>query len=282
MVPATGQYPSNTTEETLRYLTTGPLTRHATDLMPLLRILAGPDGEDVACQHHELGDPESVDMAGLRVISVPDNGRTPVSNALRRAQERCGEALARRGARVEEIRFEGLERSFDIWSSMLGGREPVKFRDLLRNGRSFVFALEFMKWLLRLSPHTLPAIVLASTEWTATCLPSRTRKFIALGDCLRDALVTSLREDGVMLMPSYSSVAPGHYRPLLRPLDFVYTGILNVMGLPVTQVPLGVGARGLPLGVQVVASHAQDHRAIAVARVLEEEFGGWVYPYGRS
>ena len=67
-------------------------------------------------------------------------------------------------------------------------------------------------------------------------------------------------------------------RPLLRPVDWVYTAIINVMELPATQVPLGFDQEGLPVGVQVVAGHAQDHLTIAVAMKLEKIFGGWVAP----
>jgi fatty acid amide hydrolase 2 len=46
----------------------------------------------------------------------------------------------------------------------------------------------------------------------------------------------------------------------------------------VTQVPLGLDADGLPLGVQVVGARGSDATTIAVARALEEDFGGWVPP----
>ena len=50
LVPGTGQYPI-ATNQALRYLTTGPLARRAEDLMPLLRVLAGPDGQDGGCRN---------------------------------------------------------------------------------------------------------------------------------------------------------------------------------------------------------------------------------------
>jgi fatty acid amide hydrolase 2 len=53
---------------------------------------------------------------------------------------------------------------------------------------------------------------------------------------------------------------------------------MNVLELPVTQVPLGLDRRGLPLGVQVVGIHGHDHVTVAVARALEQAFGGWVPP----
>ena len=65
---------------------------------------------------------------------------------------------------------------------------------------------------------------------------------------------------------------------MLTPIDWAYTAIFNVMELPSTQVPLGLGSEGLPLGCQVVARHFQDHRSVAVALQLERAFGGWVPP----
>ena len=54
--------------------------------------------------------------------------------------------------------------------------------------------------------------------------------------------------------------------------------VFNLGGVPVTQVPLGLDRRGLPLGVQVAAGHGRDDLAIAVALELERAFGGWAPP----
>jgi len=54
--------------------------------------------------------------------------------------------------------------------------------------------------------------------------------------------------------------------------------MFNLAGVPVTEVPLGLSAAGLPVGVQVAAGRGRDHVAIAVALELERAFGGWVPP----
>jgi fatty acid amide hydrolase 2 len=54
--------------------------------------------------------------------------------------------------------------------------------------------------------------------------------------------------------------------------------VFNLAGVPITQVPLGLVSRGLPLGVQVAAAPGRDHVSIAVAMELERVFGGWVPP----
>jgi len=52
----------------------------------------------------------------------------------------------------------------------------------------------------------------------------------------------------------------------------------TAVGVPVTQVPLGLNAEGLPLGVQVAAARDRDRVGMAVALALERAFGGWAPP----
>ena len=53
---------------------------------------------------------------------------------------------------------------------------------------------------------------------------------------LREELNSLLGEDGVLLYPSHSTPAPYHGQALARTFNFAYTGIFNILGLPVTQV----------------------------------------------
>jgi fatty acid amide hydrolase 2 len=64
-------------------------------------------------------------------------------------------------------------------------------------------------------------------------------------------------------------------------MNFPFSGIFNALELPVTQVPLGLDANGLPLGIQVVGAKGCDHLTIAVAMQLEKAFGGWTPPSPR-
>jgi fatty acid amide hydrolase 2 len=43
----------------------------------------------------------------------------------------------------------------------------------------------------------------------------------------------------VLLVPPHPLLAPTHDFPKLRPFNFAYTGVFNVMELPVTSAPLG-------------------------------------------
>ncbi|WP_437960903.1 amidase [Sorangium sp. So ce119] len=277
LVPTSGQFPLPG-ERGLRFMTSGPIARRAEDLMPVLRVLAGPDARDPSCAPMPLGDPTAVDLAGLTVLSIEHDGVRAVSDDLLAAQRRAAEALAARGATVREGRVDLLARALDIWTAMLAVAGGVTFRSLLGDGRPVSLPRELARWSMRRSAHTLPALGLTLLEDLGKRLPARIERAVELGKALRAELVARIGERGVMLYPTYPRPAPRHYAPLLPPFQWTYTAVLNVMEMPATQVPLGLNAEGLPLGVQVAAIHGNDHVTIAVAQHLERSFGGWVPP----
>jgi fatty acid amide hydrolase 2 len=262
-----GQYPI-AAEGAMRYLSTGPIARRAEDLAPLLRILSAA----------EIPDPASVDLTGVEVLSVEGDGRIAVSADLLAAQRRAADALAARGARVRGARFEALGRSVEIWSAMMAAAGGPSFSALLGNGVEVDALRELPRWALRRSPHTFPALALVLVEKLPKMLPDHGARFLSLAAALKRELLERIGPRGVMLYPSHPRSAPYHYQAMFPPWNWGYTAILNVMELPVTQVPLGLDGAGVPLGVQVASVPGQDHRTIAVALELERAFGGWVPP----
>lgn len=279
LVPATGQHPM-AEGAALRYLSTGPLARRAEDLYLLTRLLEGPDGEDPACTgEYALRDPHEVDVTGLRVYVVESSEFIHPTDDMRDALRRAGHALARRGAHVETIRIEQLRRSFDIWAAMLGASEGASFGEMMGQGERIPAVKELWRWTRRRSPHTLPALALALTEKITARLEGRVARSIEEGLHLKEELADLLGDDGVLLYPTFPSPAPRHLEPLLKPAHFIYTAIFNVLEMPSTQTPLGLNDEGLPLGLQIVSRHGNDHLSMAVAMELEDLFGGWVPPW---
>ena len=148
------------------------------------------------------------------------------------------------------------------------------------NGLTGMLAFwEFLKWCLGQSDHTFPAIRLAAVESFKSVLPKRLEEnALRNNEKLREEIEEVLGEDGVLLFPSHPTTGLRHNMPIFKLNNFIYTGIFNALHLPVTQVPLGLDSNGLPLGIQIVAGRNNDHLTLAVAEVLENEFGGWVQP----
>ncbi|KAL6424912.1 hypothetical protein ACFW04_010053 [Cataglyphis niger] len=87
-----------------------------------------------------------------------------------------------------------------------------------------------------------------------------------------------LGDNGVLFYPSAPFPASYHYSTYLRPFNFGYWCLFNVLRFPSCQVPLGLDEQGLPVGIQVIAAPYNDHLCFAVAKELETTFGGWVPP----
>jgi fatty acid amide hydrolase 2 len=117
-----------------------------------------------------------------------------------------------------------------------------------------------------------------ASENLAAYMPERLeRRALAAERDLADQVAEAIG-DGVLLHPPFARVAPRHGRTVGRPWVLAPTALFNLLGLPVTEVPMGLNDAGLPLGVQVAAGLDRDHVAIAVAVELERACGGWVPP----
>ena len=278
IVPSTGNHPP-ARNDVERFVTCGPIVRRAEDLMPVLRIIAGPDGIEERCVASTLGDPSAVDLRSLTVYTV-EKGPGAVDSALVEAQRKAADALASRGVKVERRTIRGLSRSFEIWSAMMdeGRAGESSFRELMAAGGAFEPWKEIARFPMGRSQYTLPGLLLSVFEEVPALMTSRARRILALGKDLATELADVLGGHGVMLYPSFPRIAPRHHTPLLAPFQFAYTAIFNVMQMPSTQVPLGLDKRGLPLGVQVAGPRGADHLTIAVAMALEHAFGGWQSP----
>lgn len=265
LVPNEGQYP--VPAPGVRLLGTGPLARRAEDLPLLLSVLSGAP------------EPTLLDSArGLRVLVLEGDGHTRVSGELLDAQAHAADALARRGAHVQRVTLDGLGGVFDMWAAAMEDASDTSFAELLGQGTALHPLKELGRFLVGRSPYTFPAVGLLAVEGLLGKLESRKKKALAEAAKLETRVRALLGDDAVLLYPPYPEVAPKHGRPMLFPFRFVYTGLFNVVGLPVTQVPMGLDGQGVPLGVQVAAAPGQDGRTLAVAQWLEAEVGGWVWP----
>jgi fatty acid amide hydrolase 2 len=275
LVPQTFEYPG-VEGEGRRMLSMGPLTRRAEDLMPLLRILAGPDGIDPMVEETELGDPSAVSLDGLRVLISERCFVARIHRELLQAREQAAETLAAAGASVDRVELPQMRRMLEptlatlsdggkiSLSSVLlaGGVQPLGLRDIFTGPGGHTVPLRLWSLADRLSG-------LAS--------PRRMTRMLEIGREFAAELAETVG-DGVLLHPPLPALAPRHRRTYGRVMFFQPAGIFNLAALPVTEVPLGLSETGLPLGVQIAAGPYRDHVAIAVAMALEQAHGGWSPP----
>ncbi|HMV77508.1 MAG TPA: amidase [Leptospiraceae bacterium] len=279
LIPSTGHFP-RASGDASRVMTVGPLARSAQDLFSLVSIMAGPDGKDhYTLNNFHLEEIKNINWKKIRIFSIEENGAQYVSDELKKAQRKLLSDFRHLGAETEIIPpFPEFRDSFLIWSSVLSEKNTSSFREMLGNGKKISPVLELLKWTFGSSDHMLPCILLSLIEDLPGHIPEYSKHF--LGQCfsLKNSLENLLGRDGLLVYPSYSVPAPLHNEPLFRLFDWVYTGIFNALEFPSTQIPLGLGKQGLPLGVQIVSVRENDALTMAAAAESERMGNRWVMP----
>jgi fatty acid amide hydrolase 2 len=273
-----GQYPRPMAEHQKLFLGTGPMCRHAVDLKPMLKILTDKNAKMLRLD-------EPVDLNQVKFYYQENDGGghlvQPVDYDIRESLDRVVHHFKRTlKTDVKKIKFEQLVNSAPIWFANMKGDNTPGFVTQLTNmeGNLNVY-WELFKLIFRQSKFTFVALTTVLSESIGVKYGSEKHTHLVKqrDDLLRE-FQAMLGTDGVFLYPVHPSVAPYHTEPIFRALNFSYTAIINVLGLPATAVPLGLGREGLPLGIQVVANVNQDRLCLAVASELERAFGGWVAP----
>lgn len=276
-----GQYPEAHTLEQDAMLCIGPMSRFATDLKPMLRVMAQKD------KLPKLRLDEPVDLSKVRIYyQDSDNCKysviSPVDKDIRDAMQKVIKHFKNTvKADTQRTYVERLTKSTGIWMANISSDSTPAFDEQLNNceGKINIWK-EFAKWIFGQSHHTLAALMTATFEKTGVVYGTPKHKHFMneKAGLINDFVELLDKKDAVFLYPTHPTPALYHNEPLFRAFNFSYTAIINVLGMPATNIPLGLGKEKLPIGIQVVAGYDQDRLCLAVATELERVFGGWVSP----
>jgi amidase len=250
--------------------TLGPIARSVDDLELILRVIAGPDGRDPFVAAAPLRDSREVDIAGLRVAWHSDNGIYTPTDEIRSVVEAAALSLGEAGAALTEIvpppipdTNEALLRLF-VWNDD-GGAWIRRLLDAAGTGTPSPAIAVQINPDLRVAGDVIVERIEAR-------------------DRFRAAMVAFMADYDVLVTPVTGFPAPPYGQAeddALFP-GYSYTQVYNLSGLPAAVVRCGTSPEGLPIGVQIAAPPWREDLALAVARHLEAEFGGWQAPPLRS
>ncbi|XP_055372432.1 fatty-acid amide hydrolase 2-like [Condylostylus longicornis] len=273
-----GQFPSFYDDEKEGFLSMGPMCRHATDLKLILKIIAND-------KRKYLNLDEKVDIKNIKFFYQIDDGGAPlvqsvdkeIQDALKKIIQHISNET---NENPKQVQFEKLRQSFEIFDANVQNVHGIGAQKLLTNLNGNVNPYtELGKMIIGRSKHTFMGVINALFEEIGISHGSNIYyKFVEKRDVLLKEIQDLLGDNGVLLYPTHPTVAPYHFEPIARVLNFSYTAVFNTMGFPCTTIPMGIGSEGLPLGIQVIANHNQDRLCLAVAEELEKAFGGWVPP----
>ncbi|XP_063987724.1 fatty-acid amide hydrolase 2-B-like isoform X1 [Diachasmimorpha longicaudata] len=277
-VGADGHYPDCDDPDWLTFFTMGPMVRYSEDLGMFLKVLTRSE-EAVARLNEE------VQLSNIKFYYMEEIG----SSAVRSVD---GEIICEmrkffkhlenvQGIKVQQIEIPEMAYAFEAATSMLVRLDGVdtiyKKGGNPREWRS-VF-VEFLRYITFRSPHTFPNLFYGILKKLGNALPgSHFKWYEKKNSLIKKRVQEILGDDGVLIFPSFPSAAHYPYEIYHKICDTTYMMIFNSIGLPVTQCPMGLNRKGLPIGLQIVGNAGRDNLTIAVAREVERVFGGWREP----
>jgi aspartyl-tRNA(Asn)/glutamyl-tRNA(Gln) amidotransferase subunit A len=242
--------------------TIGTLTRSVEDAIVLDTVMAGADPRD---RRSLYASGPSLPEARLRVLYAPQFGHSPVDPEVAAATEQFASTLEAMGHDVtRQGVFFDLDNAGRIWhvisrsgvawladrdggatGRMIGASARAMAEDGRKlTGADYIDALERVAAFRRLCAELFSRVDLVLTP-TAAALPWPAET-------------------------PYPDRIDG--RPAGPRDHAVFTGWVNIAGLPAISLPIGLSGSGLPIGVQLVAGFGQDAGLLHFARKISERY----------
>jgi amidase len=261
----------------------GPMARSAGDLALALDVLAGPDALDALGYQLALPPPRHADLRDFRVLLLDDHPLLPTSLAVRAALEAMADRLAKHGVKV--------------------ARTSPLLPDPARVGRTFIqmlsaiFAADYPDDVYARLQSSAAALPPEAASPSATWLRGNVMSYRewVRADRLRTGISDRwqhlFREWDAVLCPVMPTPAFAHdhgdvagRRMSIDGTEIPYgdqimwSSNATLAGLPSTAMPIAISEEGLPIGMQIIGPYLEDRTTIALAGLIEREFGGFVAP----
>ena len=260
----------------------GPLARSAADLDLCLAVLAGPDPVEAAAWRLELPAAPARDVGEWRVAVWPEEPGWPVDRPVAQRLSAAVDSLAAAGMCVEEARPVDLDESLDVAQRLIQGGIAGVLPD------ADYAALAGRAAGLDPADQSPPARFARNIAQSARDA-SRARQQQYR---LRAAWARFFTRYDVLLCPAMRTTAiPHDHSPDVDARmitvnggqvpyadQFAWVQAVGAAYLPAVVAPAGIGADGLPVGIQIVGPYLRDRVTIAFAEALAGLIGGFTPP----
>lgn len=278
-----GHVPTSSDPMWDHYFTLGPITRYAEDIPLMLKAVTEPS------KVGKLRLDDSIDVKKVRILYMYGEGcesalqKVPGVESMRAIGMAISTLKEKYGCQVEQVKISEFTDSIYMNSLILQmkGIENVFQPDDDHPdewGIMQVLNVIFKKLTFR-SSASISCILFGPLKLIVDLTPDSIRSLLKQrANSVQAKVVELLKDDAVLLYPTFPEEAPFHHRMCSKLLEVSYCTIFNILGMPVTQCPITRTSDGLPVGLQIAAAPHQDRLCLAVARALEKELGGWVPP----
>jgi amidase len=270
------------------FFVAGPMSRSADDLAAALKVIAGPDTLESAGWRLELRPFRERDIANFRVAIILDDPNSRVDHEVQEVLQSLGRFLAQRGATVSEEAQPDVDftQAHEAYVRLLRSATSRT-----QTAEAFERNIELARTLDRDDRDYFARIVRGNTLYHKDWLDADETR------CrLRYKWAAFFEDYDLLLCPAAASAACPHdqageryQRTILvdgNPVpvtdQLFWAGIASLTGLPSSVAPIGLTAKGLPVGAQIIGAEYDDLKCIGFAQMIEREYCAFVPPPGYS
>jgi len=238
-------------DKDLRLSVVGGLARTVEDCAAFLDILS--DRPHAYLESHALALPSE-----LRVKLSTECSLSPTEPEYQRAAELVGSILHDAGGHVEEADWfaADIEEFLVLWKRLMANAPTI---------------LES-----RLQPVTAWLREQGKLIDRSVALQTRKRLESEILDWFGETDLWISPTVAIAVPKVGSWLDPDPERSFLNVVGLgVYTAVFNVSGQPAITVPMGLGASGLPIGVQIAAQKGREDLLLRAAHHIEQSVGGF-------
>ena len=237
----------------------GPIARCVDDIKMILPIIAGSDGRDPSVVDMPLGDPDIVNLAGLKGAFYTDNDIVSPIPEIVEAVKNGVNILGEAGVSMREDLPEPAATTGGMW------------RDLITaDGSAWIQRTLDAAGTTRPTPlvvdRFLGAEAISTAEYTALLTELAH---------VRSQMLGFMANYDFIICPTNASAASPHGQVFAKGDGFTYTRIYNLTGWPAIVIRGGTSDEGLPIGLQIAARPWREDVVLAVAAHIEAALGTW-------
>ncbi|XP_066146878.1 fatty-acid amide hydrolase 2-B-like [Euwallacea fornicatus] len=265
-----GHWPQGIDDRYQDFLVIGPLTRYASDLNLMMKVMCSDKW------NLELKLNKEVQLSKLKVFYVEDiRGSVALPKVSPEMREivRCSVKYLWKncGVSIMDYHFPEFSNVHLVCISELFTLKDIPNAIKWENAS---YPIELIKSLIGKSKFSFNLMYSYFVQGIYKyAVGNHTQENLAL----KEKIISQLGTNGVIILPTSIGSAHKHNQMYFKNI-YSYLVIANALGLPSTHVPCGFDRSGLPIGVQILAAPYQDRLCLAVAQELERCFGGWVPP----
>lgn len=266
----------------------GPMVSCVEDAALSLEVISGRDEKDATTSDHavpQFSKNLKEDLKGLKIGLMKEYLSGKLHPDVQKTFDRAVETVKQRGAEIVEVSVEMTDHAVPMYylisaseaSSNLARYDGVKYG--YRTPVDTLAGLDLDEFYMKTRGEGFGREVKRRIMLGTYCLSSGYydayyNKACQVRRMLRDQYQEAFKKCDVILSPVTTSpafkIGDRISDPLAMYLNDIFTVSANLAGIPGMSVPFGMSSDGLPIGIQLMASHFEEQKMLNVGYSLEQ------------